>query len=160
MLVQLILLSIVYITNKDDSSYIDNFDISPDDKSIVFAYYRNDKPSIYLSGIDGQMPIQIVGSKNEVNYTNPRFSPDGKKILFIKYTDYTRSTLCMAELDGSGIQELTDGKDIITEAIFSKQPGKILFCKALEYAKYSPSGASVPLVPFNFVLEFVRWYSK
>lgn len=66
----------------------------------------------------------------------------GKVFVFIKYEKlkYENSTLCIAKIDGTSIEQLTDGKGIITEAVFSRNGTDIIFCMAKTYSKNSPIG--------------------
>ncbi len=118
-----------------------SFDISNNDKQIVFSYFKNNISSLYISNIDGSNVKLVIGSSYEISYFNPKFSPDSKKIVFIANRKGSiNSTLCVANCDGSKIINLTDDAQIITEATYSKNGEYIYFCKAEEYAKYSPIG--------------------
>jgi hypothetical protein len=123
-------------------NYIGSFDISNDDKKILFSFNSNSNSSVYEMNIDGSELSLIVNSKGDSSFVNPKYSLDGSYILFILYNskNIESSTLCKAKSDGSEIQYLTDGKSIITEAIFTNENNKIIYCQANKYSKYSPIG--------------------
>jgi Tol biopolymer transport system component len=123
---------------------INYFDISPDDKHIVFSAKENGS-SIYIANIDGTSPKNIIAATNDTAYYFPKYSPDGKKIVFIKSRRGSETgSLCIARSDGSRIQQLTDNEHLITEAIFSLDGKSIYFCMANVYKKYSPIGRTAP----------------
>jgi Tol biopolymer transport system component len=118
-----------------------SFDIASNDKQIVFSYSKNNVTSLYVSNIDGKNVNLLIGSSDGISYFNPKYSPDSKKIIFIANKKGSiNSTLCIANSNGSDIINLTDDSQIITEAAFSNSGESIYFCKADEYAKYSPIG--------------------
>ncbi len=118
-----------------------SFDLSANDKQIVFSFLKNGVSSLYLINSDGTNLKKIINLKGENNFYNPKYSPDGKRIVFIlSRHGCINSTLCISNSDGSGILYLTDDKHIITEATFSLNGEIIYFCKANVYEKYSPIG--------------------
>jgi len=116
------------------------FDISPNNE-IIFSFMRNGKSSIYaLNSVNGNLR-KIISSTRNKNYYNPRYSPDGGKIVFIANSkDGVNSILCLANVDGTEIDALIDNSGIITEATFSLDGKLIYFCKANTYDKYSTIG--------------------
>lgn len=120
-----------------------DFDISKDDNHIIFSFFSINKgSSIYTSNIDGTGIKQLIKSDEYKSYFNPKYSPDGKKIVFLECErgDVNNAIICIAESDGSSIERLTAGNEIITEVIFSDYGNDIIYCKANEYEKYSPLG--------------------
>lgn len=53
---------------------------SPDGKSILFVRSTNGKPQLFLLSLSGGEPIQLTNFKYGAN--TPKWSPDGKKIVF------------------------------------------------------------------------------
>lgn len=116
-----------------------SFDMSANDEQVVFSYFKNGVSSIYVVNNDGTNLKKIIGSQNGDKFYNPKYSPDGKKLVFVKNKKGSiNSSLCISNADGSNIQYLTDDKHIITEATFSLNGESIYFCMAKVYAKYSP----------------------
>lgn len=122
-----------------DSGEFGTFDISANDQQIVFSYLKDGVSSIYEANIDGTSLRKIIGSEKGDNSYNPKYSPDGKKLVFVMNKKGSiNSTLCLSNTDGSDISYLTDDKHIITEASFSLNGELIYFCMANVYARYSP----------------------
>lgn len=121
---------------------IENFDISPDGRQIVFSFLSNGMTSLHTVSADGGDGKAILKS-DEFSYTNPRYAPDGRSILFIGYDPkkVTNSSIFSSKADGGMVKQLTKGNEIITEAIFSGRGDSLIYyCKANEYQKHSPLG--------------------
>jgi hypothetical protein len=120
---------------------IGGFDISKDDQFVLFSYTKQGVSSIYKMPIGGGEANLLIGSNEGLSYVNPKYSPDGNKIVFIGYEkgDANNSSLYLANSDGTSIVSLTSGTGIITEAIFTTNE-TVIFLKANEYEKYSPIG--------------------
>jgi Tol biopolymer transport system component len=73
-------------------------DWSPDRSRIVFATTRDEEPSIFVMDADGSNPVGL-GTAG----TNPRWSPDGRKIL------WSDGTIRVMDADGSRVVDLTAG---------------------------------------------------
>jgi TolB protein len=127
---------------EDKEIIIGNFDISNDDKQIVFSCYNNNSSSIYSMDINGQNTKLLVKASNIKSYFNPKYSHDCSKIVFIAYVngDLKNCALFIANSDGTNIIRLTNGGEIITEVAFSSNDSEIFFCKANVFKKYSPLG--------------------
>ncbi|MFA6025029.1 MAG: DPP IV N-terminal domain-containing protein, partial [Ignavibacteriaceae bacterium] len=104
--------------------------LSPDGKTIVFnltAYSVEENKGntdIYLVDADGK---NLRPFKNSVkNETNPKFSPDGKKIAYV-----FDSQIWTANLDGSNEQKLTDLSTGTSGIIWSNDGKKILFVSSV-----------------------------
>lgn len=125
-----------------------NFDISPDDSSILVAYYSlRDKSSnsfegssIYKFNIDGSNPEVIIKTDNKRSFYGPRFSSDGEKIVFVEYlkADYFNRSIYISDSDGKNIERLTNGGEIIDCAFFSNNKEEIIYTKARHLEYISP----------------------
>ncbi len=117
-------------------------DISPDDTKIIFAHSTQKQNAIYEMNVADKKIKKLIKAEKNTVYVNPKYSPDGKNIVFIKYNsnDVTKSILYKAKSDGTNITQLTDGNTLITEGDFSINNEQIVFCKANEYSKNSPIG--------------------
>lgn len=124
----------------DDAS-IGNFDISNNDKHIVFSYTERGISSIYKANIDGSEISLLLGSKKGISYVNPKFSRDGRKMIFISHpSEETNSKICVANQDGSDLVYFPFDNLIVTEAIFSTNQNLVYFCGARSFNKSSPIG--------------------
>lgn len=59
------------------SERIGFFDVSKDDKLIVFSIYANNEISIYQVDTNGNNLKKIVPASVDSNYFNPKFNKDG-----------------------------------------------------------------------------------
>jgi dipeptidyl aminopeptidase/acylaminoacyl peptidase len=105
---------------------INNYDLSPDGKTIAFAVtsYSMDKnkgnSDIYLIDVDGKNLRPFKNS--DENESEPKFSPDGKKITY-EYKDQ----IWIADLDGSNSVQLTKFFTAVSGLVWSKDGKYILF---------------------------------
>jgi dipeptidyl aminopeptidase/acylaminoacyl peptidase len=105
---------------------IGSFDLSPDNKTIAFtaqSFSMEDNKGntdIFLINSDGSNMRSFKSSaKNE---TEPKFSPDGNKIAFIR-----DSQIWTANLDGSGEEQITNLHTGASGIVWSNDGKKILF---------------------------------
>src|SRR5690606_25627568 len=81
----------------------------------------------------------LVKSKNELSFVNPSISQSGEKMAFIASNKGSvNGAVWIANIDGSGLRQITDTLAIRTEAIFSISEDTIFFCQANDYENYSP----------------------
>ena len=113
---------------------IESLDISPDDRKVLLLSTHDGATTVFEINADGQSPRLILKPGDGI-FSNPRYSPDGKKIVFIKHfkKSFWESIVCIANSDGTGIQALTHGGELVTEAIFSAKGGDVLYCSAKQY---------------------------
>ena len=80
---------------------------SPDGKSLVFAARLNDSPSVYRFDLASKTTARLIERKYE-SIPGASWSPDGKRIAFIGYTDFHSRTgeLVVADAEGSVDVEL------------------------------------------------------
>jgi Tol biopolymer transport system component len=63
--------------------------MEPDGKQLAFTRYVEEKSQIFILSMEGGEPVQLTTFKYGAN--NPKWSPDGKKNILIKYF-ITRTT--------------------------------------------------------------------
>lgn len=91
---------------------VSSFNVSPDGKMIAFeltSYSMEDNKGntdIYIMGSDGRDIRPLKNS--DTNETEPAFTPDGKKVSFVR-----DGQIWLCNLDGTGEEKMTD---IYTEA--------------------------------------------
>lgn len=124
---------------------INSFDISKDDKHILFSYYNNGKNVIYQIDSSGANLKPII-SATDKSFFCVSYSPDNSKIVFLAShnTQPNTTSIFLASADGSNMQALNNAHGIITEAVFSKCGDSILYIKANEIKQYSPVGKTMP----------------
>jgi dipeptidyl aminopeptidase/acylaminoacyl peptidase len=105
--------------------------ISPDGNRVLFVVERMDKKdrtyysNLYITGIDGRGLKQLTFGKR--NDHSPRWSPDSKKLLFIRKNE-TKSQIWTLSLGGGEAKVLTRMKrGSITKPAFSPDGKQIVF---------------------------------
>ena len=114
-----------------------NLDVSPDGKSIVYPKYRFGQKQSLLFDI-WKLDIEskkktLLTSSMRANY--PKFSPDGKKIVFVAHENSTTQLYTM-NMDGSDIKPLTrnEGDTQIITPMWRPDG------KAIAFAQSDPDG--------------------
>lgn len=124
----------------------DSVDLSPDDRQIIFSYYKNGIASVYTANIDGTDVKFLTGMKDN-SLLRPKYSPDGKKIVFLacpKNNEERQKSLFVMNRDGRNQIQLTPEHSLITEAVFSPDSHTIYFLKAGSFKHYSPIASKRP----------------
>lgn len=129
---------------------IDDPQLSPDGKTIVFSVQSvdlavNTKPaSIYSVPVEGGAAIRLAGEG--LTNTRPRWTPDGKRILFV--SDRSNSSqIWWMNADGSDQKPLTDIPAGAEGEVVSPD-GKLLLFTTEAYPQCAPAGAK-PGVEFD-----------
>ncbi|KIO79008.1 hypothetical protein TH53_00115 [Pedobacter lusitanus] len=118
---------------------LESFDVSPDGKSLIFTWNIGGKSCLFHSDIDGKNPKLLINSDKHISVYRPRFSPDGRKIVFVGgIPDTFNGAIWIANISGDSLKQITDTSGIKTEAVFSNNGESIYFAQANEYASYSP----------------------
>ena len=123
---------------------IESLDISPDDRKILLlSNHDGTATSVFEVNIDGRSPRLILRPPNDGTFSRPRYSPDGKKIVFIKHftKSFWESTVFICNSDGTDVQELTHGGELVTEAIFSGNDN-VLYCSSKQYNSLKKKGTT------------------
>lgn len=131
---------------------IESIDIAPDDKRILLQSASHGATSIFELNADGGSPRLILKSATNELFSNPRYSPDGKKILFIKRikSKFWEGMVCLCNIDGTDVEELTHGGELVTEALFSGAAQKS-FIAQLSNTTPAKRRALLPCVALMFM---------
>lgn len=140
----MLLISIVFVRcnqnneqNTVDKNGLGSFDINKNEDQLLFSFTIAGKSSIYKSQIDGSKVKEFIKFSDSTLLFKPRYSPDGKKIVFIlSRHGQVNSSLWIINVDGSSLTKLAEG--LITEAVFSFDNNYIYFGKAAVYESFSP----------------------
>lgn len=110
----------IFITKLD----ITNLDISPDGKEIVFSTYDG----IYKHNIDSSKQKELqIAEKIGIYYGSPKYSPDGKEILYFKGNGtFTKMSICIMDKNGQKNREIVSNMAFY-EAVWSPDGGRIIF---------------------------------
>src|SRR5688572_20316986 len=84
-----------------------NVDVAPDGRTLLFDMVGD----IYTLPIDGGKAARVIGGGLSWDI-DPRWSPDGKQIVFISDRDGSQN-LWIANADGTGLRALTKGENRI-----------------------------------------------
>ncbi len=93
-------------------------------QNLAFVSDRDGNYEIYVANIDGSGAMNITN--NPASDTNPRWSPDGTKILFVSDRD-GNSEIYVMNADGSGLKNLTNSPAHDVEPKWSPDGSRILF---------------------------------
>jgi dipeptidyl aminopeptidase/acylaminoacyl peptidase len=110
---------------------------SPDATQIIFQHKTESQDSIQRIDVDGS-DRQILFSQPGATVGRPRYSPDGKQIVFGCFPPLRRSSICIMEADGSNERVLAAGAgrrpgvmdtfdDITATPAFSPAGDKIVY---------------------------------
>ena len=94
----------VNLTPADDGSWNVEPSGSRDGRSVVFASWRNGECHIWSVGTDGTALTQLT--KLQTQDRRPRYSPNGKQIVFDRSIEGAGSRLWIMDADGSGARPL------------------------------------------------------
>jgi len=97
---------------------------TPDQRSIVYMSYINDKPAIYVYNIASHSQRQLVPAGN-LTFA-PRVSPDGRWVLFSKAVAGS-TNIYRVPFAGGQAQRLTDTPGIDTGGSYSPDGSRIVF---------------------------------
>lgn len=97
---------------------------SPDQRSIVYMSYLNDRPAIYVYDVATRRERLLVPNTH-LTFA-PRVSPDGQWVLF-SMAIAGNTDLYRVPLTGGTPQRLTDSPAIDTGATYSPDGGRIVF---------------------------------
>ena len=97
---------------------------APNQQSIVYMSYENDRPSIYVYDLGSGRPRRVV--QNASLTFAPRFSPDGRSILF-SMAQAGNTDVYRVSSAGGTPQRLTNSPGIDTGGSYSPDGSKIVF---------------------------------
>jgi dipeptidyl aminopeptidase/acylaminoacyl peptidase len=100
--------------------------VSDDDQRIAFSYFNNGSSAIFTARQDGS-DVKRISNPNEVYHTNPKFSPDSSRILYLSRNKDRVQSLYTANVDGTNPKKLSDGAQHVSEAVFSDDNETIFF---------------------------------
>lgn len=134
-------------TSSGQKEGVTGFDISNNDSTLLFSYWKNGSSSIYNATIDGKNPVRIIPQPEDSLsvYVSPEYSPSGDSIIYLNFVaGNTYSNIYIANRDGKNSKPVTSSKSLILEAIFSKDGKGVFYTMAEVYGNYSPAAREAP----------------
>lgn len=115
-----------------------DFDISPNDQFIAYSFCDSLGCAIYEFSL-ADSSSQRVTNKDELNYFYPRYSPNGKEILFLANTveKGNLQRIYVFEKDTRKTSIIETESLYVTEAAYSKSGDAIIFIAATLYKNAS-----------------------
>lgn len=105
------------------SKMIKNVQTSPDEKTIVFTALGH----IYKKTLPDGIPTRI---SNLTDFeADPSFSVDGKSVVFVTWNDENSGAIYKVNLDGSGLEKITQEKGIFRMPTYNNSGTKMAFVK-------------------------------
>lgn len=98
---------------------------SPTMQEITYLAYYNNKPRVYLFNIDSGRQ-EVLGDFPGMTFA-PRFSPDGKKVVFSLIEDGGDSNIFAQDLRTRRVSRLTNHPSINTAPSFAPDSSKVTF---------------------------------
>jgi TolB protein len=125
----------IYIMNADGSgqqrlTHNDAADaapaVSPDGRMIAFVSNRSGAPELFVMNVDGtgERQLTVPGAGGEMGARQPRWSPDGKQIVFF---GSVRPDIYVINLDGTGLKNLTNRQGMDAYPDWSPDGRRIAF---------------------------------
>ena len=116
---------IVKLTNFDEKQPVNrDFDVSPDEKQIVYADKTNGRKDLWTADLHGRNPVRLTD--DEYDDSRPFWHPDGRRIIYNSTRNGVRQ-ICLAFSDGrSSVQFTFNDNDSIVSDI-SGDGTKILY---------------------------------
>ncbi|WP_226087556.1 TolB family protein [Mesobacillus sp. S13] len=100
--------------------------VSEDDQRIAFSYFNNESSAIFTANPDGS-DVKRVSNPDHVYHTNPKFSPDGSRILYLSRDNNRIQSLYTANVDGTNPKKISESSQHVSEAVFSDDNETIFF---------------------------------
>jgi dipeptidyl aminopeptidase/acylaminoacyl peptidase len=101
-------------------------DYSPDGTQLAFASTRSGSEEIWVANADGSNPVQMTTMGGPV-CSGPRWSPDGRKILFHSSSRQSARALYLLEMQSGRTHQLTDQRTWDSQASWSHSGRFIYF---------------------------------
>ena len=107
---------------------------SPDGTQIAFISDRDGFYAVYVMNADGSHQTRLTDFA--VGYGKPSWSPDGRQVVF--YSEGEGSDIYVANVDGSGIRNLTNNPDETNVRPMWSPDGRYILFESYVEGKFSP----------------------
>jgi Tol biopolymer transport system component len=136
----LLVTSIIYSVFRDRDPYKyytglgSELAISPNDEKLAFSYFLDGFEAIYMADPDGEN-VTKISKENEGRFHTPRFSSDGKRLLFLSADHEGIQTLMIMNVDCSKSKQISDNDLHIIDAVFAPT-GEMIYYIAMPAEDY------------------------
>ncbi len=110
--------------------------LSPDGQKIVFVSVRNSTATstlaeLYVMNADGTSPVRLTTTSGVTNGMSefPAWSPDGKRIAFIRVLDDAPRHVWIVNADGTGLHQLFTGTSVEQSVAWSPDGTQLAFAR-------------------------------
>ncbi|MCC7118565.1 MAG: serine/threonine-protein kinase [Anaerolineales bacterium] len=121
----------VQITDMEASNYYPVF--TPDGSSLLFSSNRNGAFDLYLLQFSAKQLIQLT--QNIGNVISPRYSPDGRQIVFANKVGEGKTAIWMVNADGLNPHLVYTGVDEIVAVAWSPNGEQIAYAMSIGVAQ-------------------------
>ena len=112
----------------DDNEGSPRAAFSPDSRKVVFGSGRDGTSNIYVINVDGTGLTRLTNTPGHDD--SPRFSPDGRQIVFrYQHPNTGKTDIYVTNADGSGSTNLTNSTENECCPVFSPDGRKITFVR-------------------------------
>ena len=109
--------SIATPSTSDSPTSPDSFDLTVNGQlQGMLAFIRNDNLWVSINGVETQLTTDAISTElpyftglSTLSYSNPKVSPDGTKVAYLKNSDSTEARVLMvSDIDGKNARQLAD----------------------------------------------------
>jgi hypothetical protein len=102
-------------------------DVSPDGRRVVFARKRGDRSELFTVGLDGSRMEPLTSSAEGVEWSGPRWSPDGSWVAASRLLPGGWLDLVRVDATSGAVRQLTHDRAKDVEPTFTPDGSALLF---------------------------------
>jgi Tol biopolymer transport system component len=103
-------------------------DVAPDGQSVVFARKRGDRSELVVIGIDGQGERTLTQSVAGVEWSGPRYSPNGASIVAARLLPGGWLDIVLVDAASGAVRQLTHDRAKDVEPSWTPDGEAVVFC--------------------------------
>ncbi len=102
-------------------------DVARDGRSLVFVRQGAEGSELALLGLDGSEPRDLTRSEPGVQWSNPRFAPNGERVVAARYRPGGQIDLVLIEVKSGAVTPLTEDRAKDVEPAFTPDGSHLVF---------------------------------